>query len=199
MAWGRSKTGQIIWYINRTYRVLPTSPTQELVDEHVLRYIPSIEADIAKSDAFRNKVFAALQNVESLPPISHDWSATVDVYNSGREPTTLAPTSVLMSTNGSGEKISLPLRTKSKSISGIVVPPSEVVSVEFISLGGFLSDQEVSTMASNFIARRERYVIVMRNAADDSLIISNSSVFGAGLSEKAIQELRDRASQLEID
>ena len=71
--------------------------------------------------------------------------------------------------------------------------------MEFISLGGFLSDQEVSTMASNFIARRERYVIVMRNAADDSLIISNSSVFGAGLSEKAIQELRDRASQLEID
>ena len=25
MAWRRSKTGQIIWYINRTYRVLPTS------------------------------------------------------------------------------------------------------------------------------------------------------------------------------
>ena len=24
MAWRRSKTGQIIWYINRTYRVLPT-------------------------------------------------------------------------------------------------------------------------------------------------------------------------------
>ena len=26
MAWRRSKTGQIIWYINRTYRVLPTPP-----------------------------------------------------------------------------------------------------------------------------------------------------------------------------
>ena len=25
MAWKRSKTGQIIWYINRTYRVLPTN------------------------------------------------------------------------------------------------------------------------------------------------------------------------------
>ena len=25
MAWRRSKTGQIIWYINRTYRVLPTA------------------------------------------------------------------------------------------------------------------------------------------------------------------------------
>ena len=27
MAWRRSKTGQIIWYINRTYRVLPTRET----------------------------------------------------------------------------------------------------------------------------------------------------------------------------
>ena len=26
MAWRRSKTGQIIWYIDRTYRVLPTPP-----------------------------------------------------------------------------------------------------------------------------------------------------------------------------
>ena len=30
MAWRRSKTGQIIWYINRTYRVLPTDPLQGL-------------------------------------------------------------------------------------------------------------------------------------------------------------------------
>ena len=36
MAWRRSKTGQIIWYINRTYRVLPT-----LRDYHLdIRYGP---------------------------------------------------------------------------------------------------------------------------------------------------------------
>ena len=30
MAWRRSKTGQIIWYINRTYRVLPTDAENSL-------------------------------------------------------------------------------------------------------------------------------------------------------------------------
>ena len=33
MAWKRSKTGQIIWYINRTYRVLPTAFLNPWVDD----------------------------------------------------------------------------------------------------------------------------------------------------------------------
>ena len=59
MAWRRSKTGQIIWYINRTYRVLPThrgatacGVGAKLVTERMRRRIriaPSIlAADFAK-------------------------------------------------------------------------------------------------------------------------------------------------------
>ena len=78
MAWRRSKTGQIIWYINRTYRVLPTiivldmdssvSPTYG--DQEGTAYNGHFPEDCRSMLAYRNNCAP----IRAMPVTPRAWS-----------------------------------------------------------------------------------------------------------------------------